>query len=160
VAKNLRGGAIHTLRSVLDIVLEQLTAEERAAWPEEEKLYAQLHSPLDEPYLTQAIEAIQASFRKRGLRYARILMRRKIEIREGRFVPQRPQPEPTSISVAIVQCIHCGAAFRSVRLFEHPRAHPCSQLDRNLWHDMKEAGLAGPKKAAVLAARAQEKKEA
>lgn len=132
---------------MLGIVLEQVKKKEPeayAAWPEAEKVYQAWGSPLNEVVAVQVIESIQVEFRRRGLRYARVLLRCKIELQEGRrvLIQPQPQPQPQEIAAPVVQCIHCGREFRRLRSYEDPRIHSCGELDRIEW------GFVKPQKSA------------
>lgn len=124
-----------------------------------EEIYQQLRSPVEMPALSQAIEEIQAQCRRRGVRYPRILLRRKIELIKGDYIPQRPEAGPMAFPRAFVQCVACGAEFQSLRQLSAEKLHPCDEVARVIWRQVKQDGQRAQARSAERAGdrRDQEK---
>jgi hypothetical protein len=101
---------VPTLQSVLAINIELLAPEEREGMALAEEIYRHAGTPVDAWQLPQVIEQIQTESRCKGVRYPRILLRRKIEIRRGEWSPSE---HCSATELETWSCRACGRAFSS-----------------------------------------------
>ena len=112
-----------TLQGVLGIELDLLMVQEREGMVLAEEIYKLAGAPVNKLQVAQVIEVIQVESRRRGVRYPRILLRRKIEMQRGMYAPQDQNRGPEWQKR---RCRTCGRSFVGDDAFrDHLSKHEC-----------------------------------
>jgi hypothetical protein len=87
-----------TLTQILDIEHIRIEPHERLGFTVAEQLYADAGAPTTTRAIFELLEEILNECKRRGVRYPRIILRRRIEMRKGLWEPDptRRRPEITA----------------------------------------------------------------
>jgi hypothetical protein len=112
-----------TLQSILGIVLESLSPEERRGFEVAEQIYAMQRSPTERAQLYDTMKLIMGECARRNLRYGRAFFGMFKQLERGEWAPV---PVPTiTLKRTLVTCPDCGFQNDSLAPKEWLASHPC-----------------------------------